>query len=153
MKALSQLRKNPPADFETQSNAEKIKLQKYPGNPFSPHLRNKILVWAALVPVRASHVKQIVEVQRELERTLLINSGGHGSIKGESPQSENLSEGAFIAEDVQICINSQGSAAIHIVSPGSSCVFPKNVDVLISWCYGYQEIAHKDKERSAGTDG
>ena len=45
MKALSQLKKNPPADFETQSKAEKIKLQKYPGNPFSPHLRNKILVW------------------------------------------------------------------------------------------------------------
>ena len=103
--------------------------------------------------MRASHVKQIVEVQIELERTLLINSGGHGSIKGQSPQSENLGEGIFIAEDVQICVNSQGSAAIHIVSPGSSSVFPKNVDVLISWCYGYQEIAHEDKERSAGADG
>ena len=83
----------------------------------------------------------------------MINSGGHGSKKGESPQSENLGEGAFIAEDVQICINSKGSAAIHIVSPGSACVFPESVDVLISWCYGYQEIAHEDKERSAGTDG
>ena len=85
MQALGQLKKNPPANFKIQSKAEKIKLQKYPGNPFSPHLRNKILVWAALVPVRSTHVKQIVEVQKELKRTVLINSGGHGSIKGESP--------------------------------------------------------------------
>ena len=103
--------------------------------------------------MRASDVKQIVEVSRELKRTLLINSGGHGSKNGESPQSENFGEGVFIAEDVQICIDSQATAAIHIVSPGSPCLFPGYVDVLISWCYGYLEIANRDGERSAGTDG
>ena len=31
-------------------------------------------------------------------------------------------------------------AALTIVSPGSQVIFPKNIDVLISLCYGMAEL-------------
>ena len=110
--------------------------KKYPGNPFSPDRRKGCLVWSSLLKVKASQVQQVCEIQGELGRSTLINTGGHGSLKGSDPTEAKLGEGKFIVEDMNIAINSKGSVGLHIVSPGAKAKYPENIDIIISWCYG-----------------
>ena len=36
---------------------------------------------------------------------------------------------------------------MHIVSPGSKYLIPKDIDVIISWCYGCNVIKNLKKEK------
>jgi len=100
LKAIGQLPKNSAASFEDVTNAYQQLQELYKGNPFIPNLKNDAIVWGALTPVNARHVRQVVDVQIKMKRAALINSGGHGNNKGINPMNEKLGEGQFVVEDI-----------------------------------------------------
>jgi hypothetical protein len=109
-------------------------------SPFSVQIVDGQLIWKSFDTINSGHVKEIADFYMRLgeTRALHINTGIHGSAKGEAAVDEK--SGQFIVDDLTVF---QGyiSVSYHIVSVFSHPITHSNIphiDILDAWCYSNQ---------------
>ena len=65
-----------------------------------------------------------------------LNTGGHGGKDGSNPTNFSCGEGWIIEQDHERVKNSSGKVSYHVVSVFSGFIYPPNIDVINTNCYG-----------------
>ena len=100
----------------------------------STNISTTIIWWRSRDECDRDHVKEVVRATTNLGRSILVNTGIHGTEDG----NIGCGEFKFVQEDLQIlsATPGRGKAAIHVISERVPALRPaRSIDVIDAYCF------------------
>ena len=102
---------------------------------FVAKIVNGMVIWTSTGITCGSQVKYILEICHQFNRSVVVNTGGHGSTDGSGPTNFRNGDGRCISEDMTSVVEAKGKDGIHVVSQDSIPIFPAKTDAILAWCH------------------